>query len=128
MERGESRAWSFDSSAASARGEGKRLAPFGETAGQARRQTAIEDLLLRAMDVVIHAAQFDQAVRDVVNRIRGAPVAVPRLSDAADVQKVFPPRFDDDALPSIERAHVVIANVGARHVGVPEETKLVCCS
>ena len=60
-----------------------------EAIGQQTGQTGLNDLLLRGREVVFYAPLFDHMVFDVINAIGGAPIAVARLADAADVNEIF---------------------------------------
>src|SRR5689334_15747868 len=87
MERGESNAWPLAQQ--SSRARTPVLTAFCKAAGEPRRQAAVENALLRRVDVIFDPAEFHDAIGDVVNRVGGAPIAIAWLSDAADIEKVF---------------------------------------
>src|SRR5205814_3157772 len=63
---------------------------------------------------------FDHMVFDVINAIGGAPIAVTRLADAANVNEVFF-RFLNSKLIDPYFLYGVIADECSCYVGVPKE-------
>src|SRR5438309_6960137 len=57
--------------------------------GEQARQTCLDDFLLRSRQVIFYAPLFDHIPFNVVNAISRAPIAIPRLADAADIDKIF---------------------------------------
>jgi hypothetical protein len=61
---------------------------------QTRRQTRIQNFLLRRADVVIEAAEFDGTFVQIVNYVSGFRVAITGLADTANVYEIFFAGFD----------------------------------
>ena len=64
-------------------------AAFHDPLGEHRRQAGGDDFLLSLGDVILDAAEHDEVVIEVEDRITGAPVAVARLADGADVDEIL---------------------------------------
>src|SRR5678815_4994018 len=58
------------------------------------RQTRGDNLILRRVNVVFDAAQFHELSFGMEKTIRGVPVSVARLADAADIDEVLLPLLD----------------------------------
>jgi hypothetical protein len=88
--------------------------------GEQARQACLNDLPLRSRQVVLYPPLFDHIFLDVINAISGAPIAIPRLSDAANVNEVFF-RFLDCELIDLHFLYAVVAHKCSCYVRVPEE-------
>ena len=53
------------------------------------RQAGVDNFFLGGCEIVFHPALFNHIAFDVINAIRGVPIAVARLADAAYVDEVF---------------------------------------
>ena len=93
-----------------------QLQPFGQQA----RQTCLDNFSLSGRQVVFYATLFDHIFVDVINAIGGAPIAIPGLADAANVNKVFF-RFLDRELIDLQFLYAIIAHECSCDVRVSEE-------
>src|SRR5581483_46677 len=93
-----------------------------ETFREKRRQSGVNNFLLRNLQVVFHPALFDVLVVEIVNAIRRAPVAVARLADAADVDEIFFCELDAQLIDTNAAHAGVVLNECHRHMGVTEKT------
>ena len=67
---------------------GNPLRAFGQPGRQSLRQSCSKNLLLRAIQIVGHAVEAHHRNHIVVQRKRGAPVAIARLPHGAGIQQV----------------------------------------
>jgi hypothetical protein len=75
---------------------------------------------LRSREVVLYTPLFDYIFLDVINAISGAPIAITRLADAANVNEVFF-RFLDCKLIDLHFLYAVIARECSRYVRMSKE-------
>ena len=98
-----------------------RGSPWSQARCQAVGQAFLADPLLRQLDVVGHAPQFNDVVDHIVDDVRGPRVTVPWLPNTARIHEIL--TANRDAQPRVETAPDRICLLkGHRYVRVAIET------
>jgi len=89
-------------------GSAVRLTPQCKALSQQRRQARIQNLLLGRVNVVVQSANLHVLALNVINGIRGTPIAVAWLAGTADIHEILGAAHDLGLQPasSAERCHL----------------------
>ena len=77
-------------------------------------QPRVDNFFLRRGEIVLDPALLNHRAVDVINAVSGAPFVIARLTDAADVNKIFFTRIDPEFIRPLT-FHSVAADEGDRH-------------
>src|SRR6266404_2035944 len=86
-----------------------------------RRQTGLDDFLLRDGDLIFHSPLLDDVVLNVINAVGGSPIAIAWLTDAAGIDEIFFARLDAKQL-NADTSDPVVADKRHGYMSMPEET------
>src|ERR1700686_4765833 len=89
------------------------------------RKSGLQNFALGFRQIVPKPTQLDQALVLIKHHVSGAPISVPRLSNAARVDKVLLTRFQDELIEWQPNDRTVL-NVGARGMGMTEKAEVRC--
>ena len=101
----------------------KNLYSSEQSITQRLGQAGFLDLALRRADVVFDAAEEDLAHGRIINHITGAPVAIARLPDRADINEIMNAALHLEIERTLEINDAPGLGIDLRHMRVAAKTK-----